>query len=201
MYSRETTTQGSYDPAALVEQINNTILPGISHRNGFRGINVSGDPSTGTAWILTNWDTVEDLVASRQDADQLRRQATQALGGTVLGVREWDLPVVHVSDRPPTPGLPINVNRHFYDPTQLHEVVSFFAWVAEPMYRSSPGYRSVRMLVDRTTGEVLVGSVWDDEASLEEGFSRLEPIRDRAVEKGMKFVERTRREVIFYLAQ
>ncbi|QGF24886.1 hypothetical protein [Raineyella fluvialis] len=197
MFSRQTTTEGFSDPQTLIDQISTTVLPGASAMQGFRGISVFGDPATSTRWTFTDWDRVDDLIASRSGARDLRRRATEGAGSTVHGVREWDVPVDAASDRPLTSGLPVNVNRHFYDPALIHEIISFFAWVAEPMYRSSPGFRAVRMLVDRTTGEVLVGSVWDDVASLEEGFDRLEPIRDRAVEKGMKFAGRARLDLLF----
>lgn len=201
MYSRETTFQGPYDPRTLIEQIQNTVVPGVSVMSGFLGIHMDGDPSSGTVWAYTDWETPEALIASRRGADDLRRQTAQEAELTILGVREWDVPAAYTSDRPPTPGLPINVNRHLYDPTILHEVVSFFVWAAEPLYVSSPGLRALRMLVDRTTGEVGVGSAWDDVESLEKGFAIVAPVRDRAVEKGLKFVERGRREVLFWLAQ
>lgn len=197
MYARETVTHGTYDPAAVVEQMKNTVLPGVSGLSGFRGLNVGGDPASETIWVYTLWDGVDDLVASRQDAHRVRRQAVQALGGDVVGVREWDFPVIHKGEQPVTPGLPINVNHHFYDPALLHEVVSYFAWVAEPVYRSAAGYRAVRMMVDRTIGEVYVASVWDDVASLEAGFELTQSLRDRAVAMGMEAADRTRREVIF----
>lgn len=197
MYTRETTAQGVSDPSALVEFISSTVMPGISQTSGFQDLSVSGDPSSGRVWVIANWATVDDLIESRSVGEQLRQQATQALGGTILGVREWVTPVVHVSGNPPAAGQPVNVNRHLYEPTLIQEVVSFFSWVAEPAYRSSPGFRSVQMLVDRNTGEVQVESTWDDVASLEEGFTKTTAIRDRAVEKGMRFVDRTRREVLF----
>lgn len=198
MYSRETTLQGPYDPQGLVEKVQSVVVPRMMDSSGFRGLYVTGDPDTGTAWLYTDWETVGHLIASRQDANEVR---TQAAGSAVVGVRDWHVPVEHVSDQPPTAGLPVNVNLHLYDPTIIHEVVSFFAWAAEPMYSSSPGLRSVRMLVDRTTGEVQVGSVWDDVESLENGFSRTSAVRDRAVAKGMRFVDRSRREVLFYYAR
>lgn len=197
MYTRQTTTEGPADAQVMIDQINTAVLPGPSAMKGFRGLAVYGAPDSSTRWTYSDWDTVDDLLASRHGARSLRQQATQAVGSTLHGVREWEIPVAGVADRPVTPGLPVNVNRHFYDPSLIHEIIGFFAWVAEPMYRSSPGFRAVRMLVDRTTGEVVVGSVWDDEESLEKGFERLAPVRDRAVEKGMKFTDRLRVQVLY----
>lgn len=165
--------------------------------SGFQGLSASGDPNSGTVWVTTDWATVEDLLASRTTAERIRQQSTETLDTTIVGAREWVTPVSASADNPPTAGLPVNVNRHFYEPTLVQDVVSFFAWVAEPKYSSSPGFRSVRMLVDRTTGEVQVESVWDDVASLDEGLKRTEPLRDRAVEKGMKRIDRTQREFLF----
>lgn len=149
---------------------------------------------------MSNWATVEDLIASRGDSAQIRKQATEKAGGSVIGVREWMSPVTTVSETAPTEGLPVNVNQHLYNPNLIEEVVGYFSWVAEPLYRASDGFRSVQMLVDRTTGEVQVISSWDDTQSLDNGFERLGASRDRAVEKGMKFADRSQRELLFVSA-
>lgn len=197
MYTRETVAKGNADRSALDQVINDTILPGLSNLPGFKDLTVSGDGDT--IWVTSTWTTVEDLMASRDAANGIRLQATDSLNGAILATREWVTPVSVVSStQPPAPGLPVNVNRHRYDPTRIQEVVSFFAWVAEPTYSSSPGFRSVRMLVDRTTGEVQVESVWDDIDALEGGLARTEHLRDRASEKGMTRVDRTQRESLFY---
>lgn len=198
MYAREVTVQGANDPAKAVELIDSTILPGLSPLSGFKGLSLSGDPESGTAWFVSNWATVEDLIASREGSEEVRKEGAAKGGVVVTRVREWVSPSYEVSASAPTAGLPVNLNQHLYNPTLIEEVVGYFLWVAEPLYQSSPGFRSVQMLVDRTTGEVQVISSWDDTQSLEQGFERLGASRDRAVAKGMKFADRSQRELIFF---
>ncbi len=49
------------------------------------------DRTTGKAMTVTFWENKETLVSSRQDADRVRSAATQAGGGSIESVEEYEV--------------------------------------------------------------------------------------------------------------
>jgi hypothetical protein len=62
---------------------------------------------------------------------------------------------------------------------------------------NSPGFLAVRNLMNRTTGEGRVGTVWADEASLKAQLAQTEQRRSRASERGVTFGQDRIAEVLF----
>jgi len=77
------------------------------------------------------------------------------------------------------------------DPARIDENLEFFKREVVPQIKASPGFRALRNMMDRQTGEGMVGTSWDDEASMraaaEEAKTRREEQRKAAPELGAAF--------------
>jgi hypothetical protein len=83
MYARLSTVRA---PGGTLEEgkriIRDQILPAARELGGFQGVVSFGDPASGTWRTVTLWDTEEDMRASEERANELRRQAAEAVGAT-----------------------------------------------------------------------------------------------------------------------
>ncbi len=83
MYARMSTVRapgGDVDQGRAV--IRDQILPAARQLDGFQGAISIGDSQTGTWRTITLWDSEEEMRASEERANELRRQAAEAVGAT-----------------------------------------------------------------------------------------------------------------------
>jgi hypothetical protein len=83
------------------------------------------------------------------------------------------------------------------DPAKVDENIEFFKSVVLPEMKATPGFRAVRNMINRQTGEGMVGLILADGASVKEAEARADSRRARASQQGIELGERTRREVLF----
>jgi heme-degrading monooxygenase HmoA len=66
-----------------------------------------------------------------------------------------------------------------------------------PQIKANPGFCAVRNMINRQTGEGIVGTVWADKASTDAAAEAGEARREQAVQRGVTFGEQTKREIVF----
>ena len=71
--------------------IKEQIVPEARELTGWRGIIVLVDRTTGRTKTITLWDGPESLRASEDRANELRKQAAQAMDETVVGVDRYEV--------------------------------------------------------------------------------------------------------------
>jgi len=187
MFVRINTVTGAENIDAGVAYLKDKVVPEIRGQRGFRGLTVSGNQSTGDLGILTLWDTREDLEASESSVSKLRQEAMKAIGGQIsISIMEQVFADV-VAPQDLT-GHPLRIQQVKMDPARVDEHVAFFKSTVAPEIKATPGFLAVRNMLDRSTGEGTVGTIWADEASMraaEAGDSeRRERARARGVELG-----------------
>jgi hypothetical protein len=196
MFVRMTLTEDVADLDAAVAHLRDEALPAIKDFKGFRGITASGDRKAGVVGILTLWDTEADMKASEGAAAQVRENAIKAFGGRLVDVRVYEQVVQEVT-APPAPGSPLLITPTKMDPAKVDENIEFFKSVVLPEMKATPGFRAVRNMINRQTGEGMVGLILADGASVKEAEARADSRRARASQQGIELGERTRREVLF----
>ncbi len=82
MYARLSTIKGGGNIEEGRRVIRDQVLPAARELSGFQGVISFGDPASGTWRTITLWDTEDDMRASEERANELRRQASQAVGAT-----------------------------------------------------------------------------------------------------------------------
>ena len=191
-----TITEDVPDLDAAVVHLRDEVLPAIKDMRGFRGITASGDRNGGVIGILTLWDTEADMKASDAAASQVRENAVKAIGGRVIEVQTYE-EVVREMAAPPAPGSRLLITPTKMDPTKVDENIEFFKANVLPDMKATPGFRAVRNMINRETGEGVVGLVLADEASVTEAEARGDARRARAAQQGVELGERSRREILF----
>jgi heme-degrading monooxygenase HmoA len=200
MHARITTVTRASDIDGGVVLLRDQVLPQMQQQKGFRGLSVAGDRAGGVVTVLSLWDSQADLEASERAANKARDDAVAVLGGQV-DVERYEQNVCEVSDIRPGPGAKLHIRHIKVDPHRIDDNLDFFRERVVPDMKTRRGFLAVRHLIDRTTGEGRVGSVWTDESSLTASLARSEEQRAAAKDRGVHFGDDRVLEVLYTTVQ
>jgi heme-degrading monooxygenase HmoA len=196
MHVRITTVTGASDIDRGLAVLRDQVVPQMQQQAGFRGLSAAGDRAAGLVTVLSVWDSQADLQASESAADKARGDAVRLMGGQV-SVERYEQTVCEVADTRPGPGAKLHIRNIKLDPDRIEEILGFFRQTVVPDMKTRPGFRAVRQLIDRTTGEGRVGSVWADQDSLAASLAQSGQRRAAAHDRGVEFGEDRVLEVLF----
>lgn len=185
MHVRITIVTGATNLDAGLDFLKTDAIPALRQQKGYRGLSASGDRASGTLNVLTQWDTEADMDASESGIEKVRRDAVDKTGGTMT-VERYEQLFAQMKTQP-TPGAKLHIREIKMDPSKIDENVEFFKQVIVPEFMNSTGFLSVRNLMNRSTGEGRVGTMWADDASLQAQLAQTEQRRSRAQERGVTF--------------
>jgi heme-degrading monooxygenase HmoA len=188
MHARVTTVTEAADIDAGLALLRGQVVPQMQQQKGFRGLNAAGDRATGVLTVLSLWDSRADLEASESAADRARASVVPLMGGHV-SVESYEETVCEASDEMRLPGAKLHIRRFKIHPNRIDDNLDFFRQKVLPDMKTRPGFLGVRQLIDRHTGEGLVGSLWIDEASLQASLAQSEQSRTNAMDRGIEFGE------------
>lgn len=189
MYARSTTIQA--DPASVdagVANVREEILPALQGIDGFVGLSMLVDRSTGRCIVTTSWRDQEALAASAEPVRPLREKAAGILGGTPE-VAQWEIAVMH-RDHPSHEGACARSTWVRAEPARIQEAVETFRLAALPRIEEMPGFCSASFLVDRATGRAVSTTCFADRATLDASREQVDRIRTAAThEAGVTVLE------------
>lgn len=194
MFTRIVTFTGASDIDAGVRYLQDTVAPLLRKQKGFLGLIASADRSGAGLGVLSLWDTEADREASDSALVQSREEGQRVIGGQVT-VELFEELGAEVAE-PPTVGCSLLVRRISIDPAKIEENLDFFRREVLPQIKAGPGFRATRQMVNRQTGEGLVGTVWADQAAMEEAAKAAEA-RQQAAQRRVTFGEQTKAEILF----
>ena len=95
MHARVSTVSGSPESVDQgIAAFKDNIVPELKSIGGNRGAILLVDRKTGSATAITLWDDEESMRASEERANQMRREASQELGGGGdAGVERYEVAV------------------------------------------------------------------------------------------------------------
>ena len=195
MFTRAVIFTGATDIDAGMKYMQDTVTPVLHEQKGFRGATVSADRSAGVMGVFTLWETEADRDASESTLVKTREEGQRVIGGAMT-VEHYEELVVEIS-KPPTVGCSLLLRRISMDPAKIDENLGAFRRDVLPEIKATPGFCAVRAMVNRQTGEGIVGTVWADKASVDAAAEAAEARRQRAAQQGVTFGEQTKREIIF----
>jgi heme-degrading monooxygenase HmoA len=92
MFARVTITQGPPDRVEDgIRDVRERILPAAKQMEGYQGILLLVDRSTGKAMGITLWETEEARKASEEAADSMRGESAEATGGQIVDVQRYEV--------------------------------------------------------------------------------------------------------------
>jgi heme-degrading monooxygenase HmoA len=195
MYTRVTTLSGVKDVDAFLAALQETALSALRAQRGYKGLSVSADRSNGVVGTMTVWETEADRDASDSALAKLRDDVGGQFAGD-MKVDTFEERVVEMS-KPPTVGSRLMVTRVSMDPAKVDEIIEAFTREVVPQIKAAPGFRTLRDMMNPQTGEGIVGTVWDDERSMQAAAEMAMARRPEGEARGVSFGETSYREIIF----
>jgi len=171
-------------------------LPVVREQPGYAGMTVSADRSGAVFGILSLWESDADRAASEQSLNAVREEGLGVMGGK-LTIENFEEVLIEVGDTPPGPGSALLIQRAKTDPANLDANLAFFAKEVAPRIKANAGFRAVRQLANRATGDVIVGTVWSNAGARQAAAAEAEGRREEAAARGVTFGETSEREVLF----
>jgi heme-degrading monooxygenase HmoA len=195
MYARVVTFTGAKDIDGGVEFLQSTVAPLLRAQNGWAGTTASADRANGVFGVLTLWQTEADRDASEGALRQVRAEANDIVGGD-MNVDRFEEALVDVA-QPPRVGARLMLRPTSMDPAKVDENLEFFRAEVLPLIKAAPGYLALRHLVNRQTGESMVGSLWDSDDAVAAAVQAAEQRQPMGEQRGITFGPITRRETVF----
>lgn len=195
MHARMVNITGT-DVAGVLKYLQENVVPVVAEQKGFHQIGVSGDRSAGVINILTVWDSKAELEATDEIVGKFRQDALAKFGGeATFGVFEQVL--MEMGRAPPGPGCVLRLLDTKIDPSKLDDNLASFRNEVAPMIKAMPGFRALRQLINRQTGEGRVGTVFSDRASMDAGRGARAQRMAEARERGVEFTADRVLEILF----
>jgi len=196
MYARLVMLTGVSDIDAAVDYLRGTALPVAQSQRGYKGISAAADRSAGLLGILSLWETAADRDASESALAKNREDARNNLA-TDLSVEILDQVAGQVGN-PPAIGNAVAVTTISMDPSRIAENTGVFNNEVMPKVSQMAGFRSARLLINPSTGQGRISSIWDDEQSRQAALDATQALRDDiAANHGITIGERLLAEVVF----
>jgi len=194
MFTRVVQFAGAKDIDGGVAFVRDTVLPVLRQQSGFRGVTASADRSGGVFGVLTLWETEANRDASESALLKVRDEGAKFIGGemTVELYEEMVLEAVG----PPREGASLLIRRVSMDPAKIDENLDFFKETVLPQIKASPGFVAVRNMINRSTGDGIVGTVWVDAASMDAAAEAAQQRQAQAAGR-VSFGDQSKREVLF----
>jgi heme-degrading monooxygenase HmoA len=194
MFTRVVQFAGAKDIDGGVAYVRDTVTPVLRQQNGFCGVTASADRSAGVFGVLTLWETEADRDASESAMVKVRDEGAKVIGGemTVELYEEMVLEIVG----PPKEGASLLIRRVSMDPAKIDENLDFFKETVLPQIKASPGLIAVRNMINRSTGDGVVGTVWSDAASMDAAAEAAQQRQGQAAGR-VSFGDQSKREVLF----
>ena len=194
MQVRAITVTGVTNVDAGVDLIRDQVLPICHAQKGYLGTTVSADRANSLVGIITMWETVEDREASNDALALSRIDVANAVGGSFT-VENYEQVVLEAVTMPAV-GSALSVARLSMSPDQVDENIDYFKSTALPEMLATPGVQAVRNLVNRETGQAIVGVVFSDVDALSAAAGAAAIRREAAAARGITFESISIREIL-----
>lgn len=195
MFTRLLTFTGTDNIDAGVTYLRDEVLPVLHAQRGYRGVTASASPSERVIGILSLWDTAADRDASDSALGKARQEAAKLVGGD-LSVETFELVVAEIRE-PADVGSALMVTRLSMEPAKIDENLGFFNSKVLPRITAAPGFRALRHMINRESGEGVVGSAWADQEAMMAASEQAMARRPEAISRGVNFGETSYREIVF----
>jgi heme-degrading monooxygenase HmoA len=189
------TITGAKNIDAGIEYIKSTVAPVLHQQNGFRGTTTSVDRSNSLLGVLSLWETAADREASDSALLKVRDEAQKIVGGK-LTVELFEEVLFETFGGPPVAGSYLLVTRVKSERTKVDENLDYFKREVLPRIKTGPGLLAVRQMVNRETGESIVGTVWADQDSMR-AAAEAAAERQRTTQMPVTIVSRSEREIVY----
>jgi hypothetical protein len=195
MFTRVVSFTDAKDIDAGIEFIRETVAPVLHQQKGFAGTTASTDRAGSLLGVLSLWETEADREASESALLKVREEGLKVVGGH-LSVELFEEALVELVAGPPAVGSSLLVTRVSMAPAKVDENLEYFRREVLPQIKANPGLLALRHMVNRQTGDAVVGTVWADTGSMKVA-SEAAAARQRSGDMPVTMLGRSEREIVF----
>ena len=194
MHVRVVTFNGAKNVKGGIDYVRDEVLPALREQKGYAGATASASEADAVLGVLSLWQSEADRDASFAALAGTRKKGEEVVGGS-MSAETFELLVADIKE-PPTVGTPLSITRFSMDPAQIDEHMAFFKAEVLPGIKATPGYLSLRNMVNRQSGAGIVGVAWRDHAAREAADAAAVERRQKASARGIRFGDVTVREIV-----
>ena len=195
MYTRLVMFTGATNIDEGVQYLRDEAVPVLNSQNGYRGVSASADRENGSFGILSLWDTEAARDASNSALGKARGEALEIVGGD-LTVENFEQ-VAQAITKPPVVGCTLIVSRVAMDPASVDDNVAFFKSQIMPQIQAADGFCALRNMINRKTGEGMLGTVFETRDQLDAFAAGMDERRAPGIARGITFGETSVREIVY----
>jgi quinol monooxygenase YgiN len=182
MYARSSTIQTQ--PSAIdagIAHVRDAVMPALRSIEGFTGLSLLVDRSSGRCIATSAWESEEAMRASEQSVRPVRDQVAEILGGTAQ-VEEWEIAGLH-RDHRSGEGSCVRATWVKVGPDQIDRGIDLFKMTVLPALEELEGFCSASLMVDRASGRGVSSVVYDSFDAMERNRAQLDTLRDSATQE------------------
>ncbi|MDT5350999.1 MAG: hypothetical protein QOH91_4286 [Mycobacterium sp.] len=182
MYARSSTIQTQ--PSAIdagIAHVRDAVMPALGSIEGFTGLSLLVDRSSGRCIATSAWESEEAMRASEQSVRPVRDQVAEILGGTAQ-VEEWEIAGLH-RDHRSGEGSCVRATWVKVGPDQIDRGIDLFKMTVLPAMEELEGFCSASLMVDRASGRGVSSVVYDSFDAMERNRDQLDTLRDAATQE------------------
>ena len=180
MYARSTTFKDRPEAVdAGIALVRDEVMPAVQRMEGCVGLSMLVDRESGSCIITSAWDSEDALRSSAPLVAPLRDRAQQ-LFGSRPEVQTWEIGVLHRAQAT-AEGACARVTWTRMLREQIDAQLEAFRSAVLPQVEQLPGFCSVSLLVDRTTGRSALATVYESRDALAESRQAAMDLRTDAV--------------------
>lgn len=176
MYARSNTIKAQSSVIdAGIEHVRNTVMPALEGIEGFTGLSLLVDRSSGRCITTTAWQSEEAMHASAESVRPLRDRAAEIFGGSTQ-VEEWEIAVLH-RDHRSRDGACVRATWVKVDPDQIDQGIDVYKTAVLPALDELDGFCSASLMVDRASGRAVSSATYDSVAAMERISAQLDRLK------------------------
>lgn len=184
MFTRLTTITGAQNIDEGLAFIRETVVPTLRQQRGYAGLIASADRAQGVLGALSLWSDQESRDNSESGIAKVRDEAQRVMGGTMTVSLHEE--VIFEAVKPLEVGCSLLVRHSTMDPRLVDGNLDYFRSEILPRIKAEPGFMAVRQLIDRTTGDGIVGVAFEDAESLRAAAAHAEERRAEIEARGVR---------------
>ena len=176
MYARSSTIQAQ--PSSIdagIAHVRDTVMPALGGVDGYTGLSLLVDRSSGRCIATSAWQSEEAMRASAESIRSIRDRAAEVFGGSA-DVEEWEIAVLH-RDHRSRDGACVRATWVKVGPDQIDRGIDFYKMTILPALEELEGFCSASLLVDRASGRGVASATFDSVEARERNRDQLDRIR------------------------
>jgi heme-degrading monooxygenase HmoA len=156
-------------------------MPALEQFDGYVGLSMLADRSSGRCIVTSAWESEEAMQASTDGVQGLRDRAVELMGGGRPQLDHWEIAILH-REHEIAPGACARVSWVRVDPAQVDAGLDMFRTSTLPALEELDGLCSVSLMVDRQSGRGVTCVVYDSAEVIERHRDRIEEIRSETTQ-------------------